>query len=161
MRGSNTQLHDRLFNLNAFLVNLHPLSSPRRVVDVSQVCDDVQVHHSVEKEYFLNSVRRVLLEQAGVIVAAEELKLLHLTDIVDDCELLSQVRLKAEFDLVTPCHVLAVGTLQDLDVASDHLVDLASPPHSEVGLDLVSSLVQDGDAAADGQTLNVLLDLFG
>jgi len=121
----------------------------------------VQVHHSVEKEDFLNSVRGVLLEQVGVIVAAEELKLLHLTDIVDDRELLSQVGLEAEFDLVTPCHVLAVGTLQDLDVAPDHQVDLAGPPHSEKGLDFIRSLVQDGDAAADGQTLNVLLDLFG
>jgi len=38
---------------------------------------------------------------------------------------------------------------------------LAGPPHSEKGLDFIRSLVQDGDAAADGQTLNVLLDLFG
>jgi hypothetical protein len=101
-----------------------------------------------------------MLEQVWVLVIAKELKLLHFTYIVDDSELLSQVRLQAELDLVTSSHVLAVSTLEDLDVASDHDVDLAAPPHSEVGLDEGGSLVKESDTAADSQSLYVLLNLF-
>jgi hypothetical protein len=75
--------------------------------------------------------------------------LLHFTDIVDHCELLSQVGLQAEFDLVTSSHVLAVGSLQDFNVTSNHEEDLTAPPHSEIGLDEGRSLVEEGDAAAD------------
>jgi len=53
----------------------------------------------------------MLLEQVWVVITAEELKILHLADIVDDCELLSQVGLEADSNLVTPGHVPAAVSL--------------------------------------------------
>jgi len=48
VRGTNSQLHDGLVSLNSILVNLHPLSSPGRAVDVGEVSEDVNVYHSVK-----------------------------------------------------------------------------------------------------------------
>jgi hypothetical protein len=62
----------------------------------------------------------MVLQQVWVLVVSKQLKFLHLTHVVDHSKFLSQIGLKAQFDLVTSSLELAVSTLKDLNIPSDH-----------------------------------------